>query len=919
MSGLERIALDNCAQMILLVEAHSLRIAMANRVAVETLGYSADQLLAKSILDVESALPDVFYWEEVRAGQLSRIESQEGLYLRADGSLHAVNKSVTPVEQDGQRWLLVQAREIDEERSVEDVLARTASQLRATLESTGNGILVIDWQGRIASMNRLFSTMWGVPQELLLAHDDAAILDFVFSRAVDDGVIRQRVREVVEGGPTEDIVKLADGRVFECKSLPQYLDDRIIGRVFGFNDISERIRIEGDLIAAREKAEAANEAKAAFLAMMSHEIRTPMNGVMGMTTLMLDTPLNSEQRRFLEIIHASSEALLSIINDILDFSKIEAGKLTLEAIDFDLRDLLEQVADLHAVRAAQKGVEFAWCLDARVPERLHGDPGRIRQILNNLIGNALKFTAQGVISLRLGCPPCRGKDVPLTIEVEDTGVGIAAESVARIFEPFEQADSTTTRRYGGTGLGLAICKQLVELMHGEISVSSRIGRGTVFRLTVVLGKALGDGGAPAPEIAALDAFSGARILVLDDNAVLVAGLLHQLVAWGFDAEGAADALSAQRRIEAARQSDRPFRCLLLDDGLPDGAGQRLTQRLIDDYPGSAPAVVLLRGAGFRDADRPGAPPAHAVSLIKPVKRAALADALLASFGKPRVLPCPADDAQAGAVSAAPAWQQGVELLVVEDNPVNMAVLTGVLAKLGYTRIGQASDGIDAVDAVRARRYDLILMDCQMPGLDGYEATRQMRALGIGTPIVAMTAHALSGDRERCLAAGMNDYLTKPVVVAALAACLERWLAPMLPAHDEPTSAAAEDTPRADGQNDARDADFCYDDFLALMMDDVELADSLIRMFVANTPGDIDRLKAAIASGDGQKIRSAAHFIKGSSANLCASRLNAAAFEIEQAGKSGEGERAASLLASFEACWQAFLRHPRVVRSLALNA
>ncbi len=769
MSSLERLLLDHTEQIILLVEPESLRIVMANRVAQQSLGYTEEELLEKTILDVESSLQDVFYWEEVRGGQCSKIESQEGLYLCADGSMRSVTKSVKILEQRDQRWFLIQAREEHDDLGIEENLAHTTSQLRATLESTGNGILVIDWQGRIASMNRLFSTMWQIPEELLLMQDDSAILDFASGLVVDPAIIRQRLSEIVESNETDDVLQLKDGRVFECKSLPQYLDERIIGRVFGFNDITDRIRIEQDLIAAREKAESANRAKAAFLAMMSHEIRTPMNGVMGMTTLLLDTPLNAEQQRYLGIIHSSTGALLSIINDILDFSKIEAQKLTLEIIDFNLRNVLEEIAELTGLRAREKGLEFAWSLDPELPVQLRGDPGRIRQVLTNLIGNALKFTPSGTISLRVTRRPDHQGSVGLLIEVQDTGIGIASENLDKIFAPFEQADTSTTRKYGGTGLGLAISKQMVDLMGGDISVTSQEGRGTTFSLSIAL------------------------------------------------------------------------------EQQPAGSLETETPRL-----------ELSR---------------------VPV----------------------------------PGVKKPFRLLLVEDNAVNMMVMQGLLAKLGYDQIDKASDGLEALDAVAQGKHDLILMDCQMPKMDGYDATRRLREQGHRTPIIAMTAHTLSGDREKCIEAGMDDYLSKPIDVSKLADRLEQWLL-----HDgNPVALEVANTPTHAKVRDQDDA-FKYEAFLDLMMGETALAETLVRMFVANMPGDMEKLKVAIAGGDSSQIRSAAHFIKGAAANLCTPGINALAFEIEQAAMHEQIERAMTLLPRLESNWLAFLKHPRVIECLGIR-
>ena len=624
--SLERHLLDCAEQMILLVEPENLRIVLANQVAQNTLGYAEAELLALSILDVESALQDVFFWEEVRSGVHTPVEGQESLYACADGTMLPVEKSVRVIDHAGRRSLLIQAREIRETRRVEDDLANTSSQLRATLESTGNGILVIDWQGQIASMNRLFSSMWRLPEELLLRGDDQALLAYMEAQVEGGEEFGLRLRQIVDSQASHDELRLHDGRVFECHSLPQYLDERIIGRVFGFHDISERIRIEQDLVAACERAEAANRAKAAFLAMMSHEIRTPMNGIVGMVTLLLDSALNEEQRLQTEIVRSSAGSLLRIINDILDFSKIEANKLELEIVDFDLRRMLEELAGVFSLSAAERSLEYIWQLDDTIPLRLRGDPVRLRQIFVNLVGNALKFTAEGGVRLHVGRQADRGARIVLAVEVSDSGIGIAPEHLDKVFAAFEQADSSTTRNYGGTGLGLTIARQLVELMGGAIRVRSEAGRGTTFSFEVLLDQA--------------------------------------------------------SSVEAA--------------------GTVLVEMAV------GPAVLATQ-----------------------------------------------------------------RLLVVEDNPINMLVAAGLLGKLGFVQIDRATDGVMALEMALPGGYDLILMDCQMPRMDGYEAAMRLRAAGVQTPIVAMTAHAMSGDREKCLAAGMDEYVTKPIALDELAACLSR--------------------------------------------------------------------------------------------------------------------------------------------------
>jgi two-component system, sensor histidine kinase and response regulator len=520
-------------------------------------------------------------------------------------------------------------------------------------------------------------------------------------------------------------------------------------------------------------AEAADEAKSLFLATMSHEIREPMNGVIGMTRLLLESPLSDEQRDHVEAVHESGQALLTIINDILDLSQMEAGRLTLDRIDFDLDKLVDRVAAIVLPRV-RDGVVLALHLAPEVPRALHGDPGRLRQILLNLLGNAIKFTTTGRIDLTIDLQDARDDAVKLAIAVSDTGIGIPEHQQARLFTAYAQADPSVRRLYGGSGLGLTICKRLAALMGGEIRLHSRPGEGTRFEVTLVLDRAAKAGAAGGAEpLSAVTGetgkIAGLRLLVVDPNPTTRTMTLQQTVSWGVEAQGVGSGAEALAALDAAQR--RPFRVALIDRSLPDMSGEDLGRRIKTDA-GAATELVMTASSGLRgDAARVAAI-GFAAYLPKPVTAPMLLECLLK-------LPAVTGGAAPGLITHHSLSEQrpaGLRILLADDNPLNCRLAVLMLEKAGHT-IDVVEDGAAAIEAVRAKDYDLVLMDVQMPQVDGLEATRRIRALPIaqaGIPVIAITANAMAGDDQRCLAAGMNDYVTKPIDRARLLSTVERW-------------------------------------------------------------------------------------------------------------------------------------------------
>jgi PAS domain S-box-containing protein len=886
-----RVIFENSPLGMILFDSDG-TIIDCNDAVVELMASSRERLIGFQAARLESPI--------ARAGLQRALSGRpafiEGEYTSVTGGAsRALRANFRPI-RPGQSptGVIATLEDISDRSRMERAMRESEDLQRVLLDILPVGVVIVDVQTRrIERANEHMAALFGAETGRLTGRGCQGLL----CPADNDGCPACNQGLTIENSEQEML--RADGSRMAVLKTVKRIDIEGREKLLGcFVDVSERKRAEErlndfaqqmelknlELDDARLQAEQAVRDKSAFLSRMSHEIRTPLNGVIGMTDLLLDSGLDETQRRYAHTLKTSGESLLAVVNDILDLSRIESGRLELECLDFDLRPLLDDVAAMLAVKAAEGGIELICSADPDVPEHFRGEPGLLRQVLTNLAGNAVKFTPEGEVEVRVslahGTTPRAGAPTTLLFSVRDTGIGIPENMLGRLFEDFTQADASISRRFGGTGLGLSISRKLVELMGGEIGVQSVLGRGSTFWFTVRLEA----GGRTAAHPHSQAALEGLRVLVVDDNLTNREILMARLSAWGMRPDEAQDGPAAlDKLVRAASQAD-PFLLAILDHCMPLMDGESLGRAIQADGRLQGTRMLLMTSLGQRGDARRFREAGFSGYLCKPVLHGELQSCLnLAAGGGAGTAFVTRHAAREAARRTVPDFSdRRLRILLVEDNATNQQVALGILSNMGL-EADTAENGALALEALARADYDLVLMDVQMPVMDGFECTRRIRDLAgpardRDVPVIAMTAHAQPEYRQKCLDSGMNDHLSKPISVTALAETLQAWL-PGGPRRGRPSGAE----PAGDG---ALPEVWDRRAFMGRILDDEDLARDIVDGFRADAARRLEVMRQALSRGDFGLLLSQAHSLKGAAANLGAGRLREAALALEAAAQTG---------------------------------